>query len=133
MATRATRETKAALDALVRTIEENGRRGEAIVAKARQIEKELAKSHDWATIVAEEEPPLIVELLTRNIEELHLASARFRRAEAHVLYEDGMTINDIASRFGVTRQRISTLLNAPVPAPRTLGAYRRKAARRRTA
>jgi DNA-binding transcriptional regulator LsrR (DeoR family) len=33
-----------------------------------------------------------------------------RRAEAQALYAEGMTMEQIADRFGVTRQRVSTLL-----------------------
>ena len=36
--------------------------------------------------------------------------ARVRRAEAVALYGEGMTMEEIAEKFGVTRQRVSALL-----------------------
>jgi DNA-binding transcriptional regulator LsrR (DeoR family) len=33
-----------------------------------------------------------------------------RRAEARALYAEGLTMDQIAERFGVTRQRVSALL-----------------------
>ena len=33
-----------------------------------------------------------------------------RRAEAHALYAEGLTMDQIAERFGVTLQRVSALL-----------------------
>jgi predicted transcriptional regulator len=51
-----------------------------------------------------------VELLTESTESLHTFGSRVRRSEARVLHTEGMPMERIARLFGVTRQRVSTLL-----------------------
>jgi transposase len=41
---------------------------------------------------------------------LHAYGNRVRRTEARALHGEGMTMDEIAKLFGVTRQRISALL-----------------------
>ena len=53
----------------------------------------------------------IVELLTANLNRLMSAGGQLRRAKAKALHDDGMTMEQIAHFFGVTRQRVSALLN----------------------
>jgi DNA-binding transcriptional regulator GbsR (MarR family) len=61
-------------------------------------------------IVPEEESPLIVQLLTESTNLLHSYGNRVRRTEARALHREGMTMDEIAKLFGVTRQRVSALL-----------------------
>ena len=58
----------------------------------------------------QETSPLIVRLLTESDQALGACGARVRRAEALLLHEEGMTMDRIAEKFGVTRQRVSGLL-----------------------
>ena len=53
---------------------------------------------------------LIVQLLTESSKALDTSGSNVRRAEAQALHAEGMTMEHIAERFGVTRQRVSTLL-----------------------
>ena len=69
-----------------------------------------AQGREYADIVAGEERPLVVELLSDVLEELAAAGARFRRAEARVLHAGGMSQEAIGALFGVTRQRVAALL-----------------------
>jgi hypothetical protein len=64
----------------------------------------------YADIVPAEPRPLIVEMLTENLDRLATAGNRLRRVEAQALYDNGLTMDEIAVLFGVTRQRIGTLL-----------------------
>lgn len=61
-------------------------------------------------IVPYEETPLIVQLLTESTNLLHSYGNRVRRTEARALHREGMTMDQIAKLFGVTRQRVSALL-----------------------
>jgi DNA-directed RNA polymerase sigma subunit (sigma70/sigma32) len=61
-------------------------------------------------IVPNEEAPLIVQLLTETTNLLHSYGNRVRRTEARALHREGMTMDEIAKLFGVTRQRVSALL-----------------------
>jgi predicted transcriptional regulator len=53
---------------------------------------------------------LIVQLLTESAETLHEHGSRVRRTEARALHREGLTMDQIARLFGVTRQRVSALL-----------------------
>lgn len=61
-------------------------------------------------IVPRERPPLIVQLLTESTNLLHSYGNRVRRTEARALHAEGLTMDEIARLFGVTRQRVSALL-----------------------
>ena len=64
--------------------------------------------------------PLIAELLPDSIRQFQAAGTRFRQAEAQALHAEGLTLEQIGELFGLTRQRISTLIRprtAPAPAP----------------
>jgi len=61
-------------------------------------------------IVPAEETPLLVQLLTLTTGLLHAYGNKVRRAEARALHREGMTMEEIAKLFGVSRQRVSALL-----------------------
>jgi hypothetical protein len=54
--------------------------------------------------------PQLLELVTCATRQLETAGAELRRAEARALHDEGLTMDQIAERFGVTRQRISAVL-----------------------
>ncbi len=63
-------------------------------------------------IVPAEDPPLLVQLLTESANLLHTYGTRVRRTEARALHSAGMTMDEIARLFGVSRQRVSALLRS---------------------
>jgi hypothetical protein len=69
-----------------------------------------SKGVSYAESVSRNDGPLIVQLLTESSTALDRSGAIVRRAEARALYAEGLTMEQIAERFGVTRQRVSTLL-----------------------
>lgn len=81
-----------------------------ILQRAEQIRNQRADSLPYREIVRLEDRPLIVELLTSSIAELSEAGSRWRREEARALHREGLSMEKIAELFGVTRQRISTLI-----------------------
>ena len=64
----------------------------------------------WRDIVDAEERPLVVESLSRVLDQLSVGGSKFRRAQAQALYAEGLSMERVASLFGVTRQRVSALL-----------------------
>jgi hypothetical protein len=64
----------------------------------------------WREIVDAEERPLLVESLSRVLDQLSIGGSKFRRAQAQALYAEGLSMERVASLFGVTRQRVSALL-----------------------
>src|SRR5687767_10537854 len=79
-----------ALDDLIAAIEHNTARNRLLLQRARDIKRERAKGTAWRDIVSEEQRPLIVELLTQNLEALSTAGGQLRRMEARALHEEGL-------------------------------------------
>ena len=99
-----------ALAALERTLAENQERTALIKKRIAQLRRLRSKGASYAEIVATNDGPLVVQLLTESSAALDTSGANVRRAEARALYAEGLTMEQIAERFGVTRQRVSTLL-----------------------
>ena len=99
-----------ALDGLVRALRENQSRIEATIARAERIREQRGEGLSYREIESGVQRPLIVELTRDNLAALVEAGSRLRRAEARALHAEGMTMEQIAELFGVTRQRVSALL-----------------------
>lgn len=99
-----------ALTELEQVIAENDRRAALIKKRMARIRKARARGLPYSDTVSNEDGPLIVHLLTESSTALDTSGANVRRAEAQALYDEGMTMDQIAERFGVTRQRVSALL-----------------------
>jgi hypothetical protein len=102
-ATKALEELVAALDECV------GQLGEAR-ARAEELLAARAEGRSWLQIVSAESRPLVVESISSVLATLARAGSAFRREQAYALQVEQVSINRIAALFGVTRQRISTLL-----------------------
>ncbi len=91
--------------ALDRTIEME-RRMQVRIIELREAETQGRQLRD----IVSREQPLIVQMLTETVALLDGYGSRVRRAEARALHHEGLTMDEIALLFGVTRQRISALL-----------------------
>jgi DNA-directed RNA polymerase specialized sigma24 family protein len=99
-----------ALTALEDALADNQRRATLIQRRIAQFRRLRSRGASYAEIVASKDGPLIVQLVTESSTALDTSGANVRRAEARALYAEGLTMEQIAERFGVTRQRVSTLL-----------------------
>ena len=99
-----------ALTELEGVLAENARREALIKKRINRLRKARAKGLDYTETVYSEDGPLIVQLLTESATALDTWGANVRRTEAQALHDEGMTMEQIAERFGVTRQRVSALL-----------------------
>jgi ParB-like chromosome segregation protein Spo0J len=99
-----------ALTALEDVLADHGRRARLIKTRIAQIRRRRSSGASYTEIVSSNDHPLIVQLLTESSIALDICGAEVRRAEARALYAEGLTMEQIAERFGVTRQRVSTLL-----------------------
>jgi trimethylamine:corrinoid methyltransferase-like protein len=98
---------------LERTISELG----AAAERADQLVELRRSGKSWYDIVSSEEPPLVIEAITRALDELGELGSRFRREEALALKRENVSITRIGELFRVSRQRVSTLLHqAPADA-----------------
>jgi hypothetical protein len=107
-----------ALTALEEVLADNGRRASLIKKRIAQVRRLRARDVPYTELVASEDGPLIVHLLTQSSVALDTSGANVRRAEAEALYAEGLTMEQIAKSFGVTRQRVSALLRNSRKDPR---------------
>jgi predicted transcriptional regulator len=99
------------LEELEIALAESTAANQAATLRAAEIRELLDAGMSVSEIVLLEQPPLIVELTSDNVKRLYNAGGTLRRLEALVLHEEGMTMDTIARLFGVTRQRVSALIN----------------------
>lgn len=99
-----------ALDALLAVLRESTRRNLDATRRAQTIQRLRRRGGSYREILGRVERELIHQVTRENLDGLLQASGRLRRAEARALYVEGMTMEQIAALFGVTRQRVSVLL-----------------------
>jgi len=99
-----------ALAGLEGALDDNIDRARRMKRRIAQIRREREAGGDYRDIVSAEKPPLIVQLVTESSRALDEHGARVRRTEVLALHEEGLTMEEIAAKFGVTRQRVSGLL-----------------------
>ena len=89
-------------------------------ARAEELIGERRGGATWTDIVSRESRPLVVERISSVLASLAGAGHAWRREQALALQAEEVSINRIAAMFGVTRQRISSLLKEreETPAPR---------------
>jgi DNA-directed RNA polymerase sigma subunit (sigma70/sigma32) len=95
---------------LERALDVNLERVALIRQRIAEIQRQRSDGLSYTEIVEAARTPLLVQLITESTQTLDGYGARVRRAEALALHEEGMTMEEIAERFGVTRQRVSALL-----------------------
>jgi DNA-directed RNA polymerase specialized sigma24 family protein len=100
----------AALTTLDETLADNQQRLELIRQRIAQLRRLRESGASYADIVTSRDGPLLVQLLSESSVALDTSGANVRRAEAQALYQEGMTMEEIAEHFGVSRQRVSALL-----------------------
>ncbi len=100
----------AALDDLVGAVNVNRQLERLVLERADIIREARRAGSAYRAIVSGEHRPLIVEILRDTQTRLNDAGSRFRRAEARALRAEGLTLDQIAKVFGVTRQRVIALL-----------------------
>lgn len=118
--------TRASLRELSSGLTEASRKLDYLAERADALAGALDGDRPLREVMAEEERPLIVTHLTALIDGLQVAAGELRRAEAAQLRAEGLTHDQIAALFGVTRQRAATLLKDSAP-PRTTPKRPRKA------
>ncbi len=104
-----------AIDELEHALERSIDMARQMQARIVEVREAEAQGRRLTDIVSREKPPLIVQMLTESAHLLDAYGSRLRRAEARALHTEGMTMDEIAHLFGVTRQRISALLRDSAP------------------
>jgi hypothetical protein len=100
-----------AIDDLVEAIGETCEDADAVVGAAKDLRARAAASPSLGAALSQEDPPVLQEVAALH-QRLGESLSRLRRAEAAQLRREGETVEQIAERFGVSRQRISALLRS---------------------
>ena len=79
---------------------------------APRMEEDRARLLTYREIIAAAPRPLIGAVLTDAIARFEAAGTRYRQAHGRVLQSEGMTLQEIAALWGLTRQRVSELLQS---------------------
>jgi hypothetical protein len=103
-------EIDAALARLASALEEGQARLRRALEERDAIARRRADGHSWIDIVVAEDPPTLTVIVNDALQAMTEANARYRRALAAALHRDGLPMQRIAALFGVTRQRVSHLL-----------------------
>jgi hypothetical protein len=99
-----------AIDELVGILTASARRIEEMTQQVEAIRDRRSAGQSYREIEGARSQPIITELTNHSLTAVSEAASRLRRAEARALYDEGMTMEQIAALFGVTRQRVSALL-----------------------
>jgi hypothetical protein len=103
-------EELSALDDLAGTIEDNARDDRQLARHLRQLRAARAAGREWHTLVDRGRHVPLLELSSQVLRRAREASVTVRRRLAVGLRAEGATIPAIAEKFGVSHQRVSTLL-----------------------
>jgi hypothetical protein len=99
-----------ALDDLCAALRECIGDTERLLDRAETIRSQRSAGMPYSQIADTEAQPLMVEGLTAMMSRLSDTGSRWRRAEARALHDEGLSMERIAELFGVSRQRVSSLL-----------------------
>lgn len=99
-----------ALEALDQVLAGQAERVALMRRRIVRVAAELRAGRPYREIVDGARSPRLLEIVTAATRDLEAAGAELRRAEAQTLHDEGLTMDEIAERFGVTRQRISAVL-----------------------
>jgi hypothetical protein len=98
------------LENLVSVVQQIGGLAREVTERAEQVRAQRERGQPYRDILSEEQRPFPGELVSTMTEALIEARGKFQRAQAKALYDEGATMDQIAELFGVSRQRVSTLL-----------------------
>ncbi len=102
-----------ALDALSDALSEMSHDQELLRKRLRELHRQRSEGRAWRDILADEEPPGTMQVVSRMLACLAKASGTLRKELVDTLRREGVSIPAIAKLFGVTHQRVSNLLRRP--------------------
>jgi hypothetical protein len=101
------------LNALVEldaVLKENAERERVLFQRIAEVRLARENGQEWKAILADEDEPSTVQLVSTILRRQSEASGYLRRSLVVALRSEGQSIPSIAHLFGVTHQRVSNLL-----------------------
>jgi len=105
-----TDEVLKALGELDDVLKENAERERVLFQRIAEVRLARENGQDWKAILANEDEPSTVQLVSTILRRQSEASGYLRRSLVVALRAEGQSIPSIAHLFGVTHQRVSNLL-----------------------
>ena len=99
-----------ALGELDAVLKENAERERVLFQRIAEVRLARENGQDWKAILANEDEPSTVQLVSTILRRQSEASGYLRRSLVVALRAEGQSIPSIAHLFGVTHQRVSNLL-----------------------
>jgi hypothetical protein len=99
-----------ALGELDAVLKENAERERVLFQRIAEVRLARENGQDWKSILANEDEPSTVQLVSTILRRQSEASGYLRRSLVVALRAEGQSIPSIAHLFGVTHQRVSNLL-----------------------
>ena len=99
-----------ALNELEVALTENAAHERALLQRIAEVRLAHEKGQEWKSILADEDDPGLVQLVSTILRRQSEASGYLRRSLVVALRAEGQSIPSIAHLFGVTHQRVSNLL-----------------------
>jgi hypothetical protein len=99
-----------ALAELDAVLKENAERERELFQRIAQVRLARENGQEWKSILAGEDEPSTVQLVSTILRRQSEASGYLRRSLVVALRAEGQSIPSIAHLFGVTHQRVSNLL-----------------------
>jgi hypothetical protein len=99
-----------ALGELDAVLKENAERERVLFQRIAEVRLARENGREWKSILADEDEPSTVQLVSTILRRQSEASGYLRRSLVVALREEGQSIPSIAHLFGVTHQRVSNLL-----------------------
>jgi Homeodomain-like domain len=103
-------DTVAALNGVAEAAEATVCEQREVADTSRRLGRERERGASWVEIASGERARRLLNLLGMSARRVVESASTFRRALAVALAEGGLTTRQIAERFGVSHQRISSLL-----------------------
>jgi hypothetical protein len=103
-------EVLSALDELEVVLKENAEHERALLQRIASVRLARQSGQEWKSILADENEPGTVQLVSTILRRQSEASGYLRRSLVVALRAEGQSIPSIAHLFGVTHQRVSNLL-----------------------
>ncbi len=98
------------LDELEAMLHENAESEKLLAKRVADLRSARGSGREWKTILAAEDEPGTVQLVSTILRRQSEASGYLRRSLVVALRAEGQSIPSIAHLFGVTHQRVSNLL-----------------------
>jgi hypothetical protein len=99
-----------ALGELDEVLRENAERERVLFQRIAEVRLARENGQEWKAILANEDEPSTVQLVSTILRRQSEASGYLRRSLVVALRSEGQSIPSIAHLFGVTHQRVSNLL-----------------------